>query len=189
MKPRSNDARMCLAMLLMLAACSRHPSTRVDAGSGGDGGGACENPLLAELDRSTEAWGSLAADGGGATYWYEELNCAPNSPEGTISVIQVSDGVASKVGERTIPQEDCEFQVNRYESFTAKTFEELYAECRALLERDCRAIFGDDDRDLLRGCYGEGPDNCFDNCGEGFYILRWALGMAPAAEHGDASTE
>lgn len=163
---------LCVVALL-LGACS---DDEVDPQP--DGGSSCKNPALAALSKSEKTWKGLAADGGDA-YWYERENCVVNSPKGEIFVVQVEGGKAREVSSSSIERDACEVTLNAYADFGASSFEQLYAKCRALLERECTASFATDERGVLRTCRWEDETNCFDNCGEGVHIRRWEFGQSP----------
>jgi hypothetical protein len=112
----------------------------------------------------------------GSTYWYEEENCLVNSLNGDVTLVQVMSGSARVVSRRSIPRSECQSQVNRYDTFVPKSFEQLYLDCRALLEGSCAASARTDERDVLQSCTAPGDSDCLDNCGEGFSLRRWDFG-------------
>ena len=151
-----------------------------EAGMGGNAGAAgdvCTQAAASVMD-SLERWRALSASEG-ATYWYDEENCAPNMLTGTVNTVQVDPSGPTLVRSRAIPPEDCEVQVNRYETLRPSSFEDLYGRCDTLVMRECDATFTTDDRGIVRGCTWDKDDLCDDNCGEGFHIRQWGFGVAP----------
>jgi hypothetical protein len=159
-------------LVVLVAACS------ADQHELPDGGEICKTPQLAALIASEKRWKTLAAKGGD-DYWYEHERCSSNALQGSLLVVQVEAGEPREHGMSSIEQSECELELNVYESLGAKTFEELYAMCRKLLEQHCGARFVADDRGVLRTCQWEYTDNCLDNCGEGVHLRRWGFGQAP----------
>lgn len=158
-----------LGVCALLAACSS-TSTIGDEPS--------DNTLLGELEQSRKAWDALVAEQG-ETYYYTEENCLVNAEEAEVVTVQVERGNAREVASSYIPMGECLGHVNAFEDFTARTMPALYAECEELIRREGHEVsLVLDERGLLRDCSWPGPgeDECFDNCGEGFYLRTLELG-------------
>jgi hypothetical protein len=165
---------------LGLIACTSGGTTSVP-----DAGDAGHIPTIEEvaaqletLQRSREAWEKLVASMG-ETYSYTEENCMANvaGPDQAITVIQVEDGHARLSGTELIERRMCEAHVNRYDNFTPHTLPELYADCEALVRREGTSVeVKVDERGVLKACMYPGSSNCFDNCGEGFYLRTLTFG-------------
>jgi len=168
----------CVYVALWVAANGCDPDTpREDPrDASASESGACSQAVSA-VASSLSRWQKLEA-GRDSSYWYEEENCAPNNVVGgSVTTVEVSAGRANIADTREISRSDCQASVNRYDSFKAKTLDELYADCTALVRDKCDTNFETDDRGIVRRCtWDDDGDQCFDNCGLGFYLRRWDFG-------------
>jgi hypothetical protein len=170
---------------LMCAACSSSRTLTTPEASEAGVHDASRKPtaeqtadLLQTLKRSREAWDALVA-AMGDTYSYAEENCLVNAagPSQAVTTIQVEGGAARLFATTLIDGSMCESLVNRYNDFTPRTLPELYAECEALVRAEGRAVtLQVDQRGVLKACIYPGDSDCFDNCGEGFYLRALQFG-------------
>jgi hypothetical protein len=168
-----------LAVSTELAACS-HGSPAAGGGVAGSAGSAPDSscPQLEAVRESAEHWRALAAMSG-ESYWYEEEDCVVNSLDGSTTRVSVQGDSARIIDKAIIARSACEATVNRYEDFTAETFEELYTQCEALVSRHCETAFRVDADGVIKQCSWNDDVRCADACGSGFYLRRWGFGRAP----------
>lgn len=145
--------------------------------SGNDGPCGAATDARERLFDSRDKWNELSASLG-KEYWYEEENCLAGVVGGGGSVTRVQvEGDSAQISSMFAIQGDaCMGKVNRYDSFTAKTFPQLYEECAALLDRDGDQVkITTDAQGVIHECSDSEP-GCQDNCGEGFLVRTWHAG-------------
>ncbi len=85
--------------------------------------------------------------------------------------------MASITATSTTSSDECLGSVYRYENFVAATLPELYAQCETLLRREGDEVTLElDARGVMRACTWPGSSDCFDTCGEGFFLLEIEFG-------------
>jgi hypothetical protein len=131
----------------------------------------CFADALPEREAALETWAELdAAAETPGTYWYEDHNCHEGWVGGTATVVQVTNGVPSVVGERTVCDENCEPGIGRYEDFLPATLPELIEACSAGSTVDFDA------NGVLTLCRFR-PRGCIDACEFGHHIVQWEHGV------------
>lgn len=162
---------------------AKDASTEQASDATSDAADASSSPHLAQLSQSRASWQALRAASPGA-YWYAEENCAANSVQGSVEVVQVESNMARDRGAVAIPRSSCEALVDRYGRLydadgKLRTMEQLYDLCEAQLRREPASNFAVDARGVIKACWYRQLSNCLDSCGSGFYLRDVQFGLAP----------